>query len=427
MTGLPNNHSQRIALSNEMHARPPYPVRAGAKVSCIALKTEKPFHDDDRHLVRRLAEQFDAPPPMPGKKHHRLELDAFTLVWEHHTEFVRYTFFVDDPDDRLSTAMDALPEAWVADLPGDLISATHVHVLKKTKENEAKTVSPSDMLIGSDISGGQAVAKTDFRVHEDGFSKFLLLDGGMSPLQLGRAVQRLLEIDTYRILALFALPVAQELIIDLSQWEVELSEVTDELADSPEKDDTELLERLTGLQAAIERSSAKSQFRFSAAAAYYSLVQRRTAELREERLPNMQMFAEFIERRLAPAMATCTSVERRLTSLSQRVDRATQLLSTKVNLSLEHQNQSLMESMDRRAALQLTLQQTVEGLSIAAISYYLIGIVNYVAKGISAAGFNVNEAVITGAAVPVVLGLTAFTVWRMRAHISKSNPTIPDD
>lgn len=425
MVKLPRDHPQRIMLNNEVHARPPHPVTKHSKVSCIALKTDKPFCDDDRETARRLTDHFKSPPPEVGKKYHRVDMENFSLIWEHHTEFVRYTVIAEDEDNKLASASEVLPEAWLASLEENVISATHIFVSEKADTQARSTLIEqhfsTESLIGADIAEGLGVAMTDFRLQEDGFCKFLLIDAGMSPLYMGRVVQGLLEIDTYRILALLALPVAQKLIQDLSQWELELSDITDEFAEDSEDSDTKLLERLTALQAAIERSSAKNQFRFSAAAAYYSLVQRRTAELREARLPDMQMFNEFIERRLAPAMATSTSVENRLKSLSQRVDRATQLLSTKVNLSLEQQNQSLMESMDRRAELQLRLQETVEGLSIAAISYYLIGIVNYAAKGLSAAGLGVDEKIITGASIPVVLSFTAFSIWRMRKHISEHN------
>jgi uncharacterized membrane-anchored protein len=428
MVLLPKDHPQRVMLTNEVHARPSQPIQAQSKISCIALKTQRPFHDDDREIVRRLTDHFDAPPPEPGKKHHRIELGTFSLVWEHHTEFVRYTIIVEDPEDKYTSAVEILPEEWLASLEGEVISATHVFVEKKADpkayDEQIKRHFSERMLIGAEIADGIGVAVTDFHLHEDGFCKFLVLDAHMSPLHIGRIVQRLLEIDTYRILALLALPVAQKLILDLSRWEIELSQITDKLTEASAQEDTNLLDRLTQLQASIERSTARSQFRFGAAAAYYSLVQRRTLELREARLPDMQMFGEFIERRLAPAMATSTSVEARQKSLSQRVDRATQLLSTKVNLSLEQQNQSLMASMDRRAELQLRLQQTVEGLSIAAISYYLIGIVNYAAKGIYAAGVKIDPTLITGASIPLVLSFTAFSVWRLRKHLSEHN--LPD-
>lgn len=423
MQMLPRNHPQRFDLSNEVHARPPYPIRSPAKISCIALKTERPFHDDDRLYIERLTEKFDVPPPEKGKKYHIVRIDGVIIVWEHHTEFIRYTMIVEDNLDAWDTALGALPPEWLANMPGELISAVHLDITANAKQADMLTAAQegfgSETLIGAEIAGGLGLVATDFRLGEDGFSRFAVIDHGMSATHMGRTVQRLLDIETYRIMALLALPMAQQLILKLSQWEYGLSQITSEMAESKSDSDTELLHRLTDLQAAIELGYARSQFRFGAATAYYALVQRRTAELREHRISDMQTFAEFIERRLDPAMRTCSSVENRMRTLSQRVDRATQLLSTKVNVSLEQQNQSLMESMDRRAGLQLRLQQTVEGLSIAAISYYLIGIVNYVAKGLQSLYPFIKSEMVTGISVPFVLALTAYSVWRMRKHISE--------
>lgn len=426
MAQLPKDHPKRFELSNEVHARPPHPIKAPAKVSCIALKTERPFHDDDRAYIHELTKVFDVPPPERGKKYHIVQMPNAVLVWEHHTEFMRYTVIVDEATDFSEPALNVLPDEWLANMPGEMISAVHLNITKEDgREAMVKTARAqirSDTLIGSEVAGGLGLVATDFRLHEDGFSRFAILDNGLSATHLGRTVQRLLDVETYRIMALLALPMAQDLILKLSRWEYALSQITSEMSDTEADTDTDLLERLTSLQAAIELGYAQSQFRFGAASAYYALVQRRTSELRESRVTDMQTFTEFIERRLAPAMRTSSSVENRMRTLSQRVDRATQLLSTKVNISLEQQNQKLMENMDRRAALQLRLQQTVEGLSIAAISYYLIGIVNYVAKGLQATNPAIKPELITGISVPFVLGLTAYSVWRMRRHIADLNP-----
>lgn len=426
MLKLPRDHPKRFELSNEVHARPPYPIKAPAKVSCIALKTKSTFHDNDRAYIHDLTKVFDVPPPERGKKYHIVQMPNAVLVWEHHTEFMRYTVIVDEATDFSTPALNVLPEDWLSNMPGELISAVHINITKQDGReamvDAARSKIRSDTLIGSEVAGGLGLVATDFRLHEDGFSRFVVLDNGMSATHLGRTVQRLLDVETYRIMALLALPMAQDLILKLSRWEHTLSEITAEMADTEADTDTDLLERLTSLQAAIELGYAQSQFRFGAASAYYALVQRRTGELRESRVTDMQTFAEFIERRLAPAMRTSSSVENRMRTLSQRVDRATQLLSTKVNISLEQQNQSLMENMDRRAALQLRLQQTVEGLSIAAISYYLIGIVNYIAKGLQSSNPDIKPELITGISVPFVLGFTAFVVWRMRRHIADLNP-----
>lgn len=422
MPELPRDHPQRLELSNEVHARPPYPIKAPAKISCVALKTERPFHDDDRAYIDLLTDKYDVAPPGRGKKYHIVKIDGAVIVWEHHTEFIRYTVIVDESLDTCGTALERLPPDWLANMPGELISAVHLDLTRVAEQDEmldaARGGFDSESLIGAEIAGGLGLVATDFRLGEDGFSRFALIDNGMSETHKGRTVQRLLDIETYRIMALLALPMAQKLILKLSQWEYGLSQITSEMAEPESETDTELLDRLTTLQAAIELGYARSQFRFGAATAYYALVQRRTKELREHRVMDMQTFAEFIERRLDPAMRTSSSVENRMRTLSQRVDRATQLLSTKVNVSLEQQNQSLMESMDRRAGLQLRLQQTVEGLSIAAISYYLIGIVSYLVKGLAKAVPSMDADLVTAFSVPVVLALTGLGVWRTRKHLS---------
>jgi uncharacterized membrane-anchored protein len=181
-----------------------------------------------------------------------------------------------------------------------------------------------------------------------------------------------------------------------------------------------LLDRLTKLQAEIESNDAETQFRFSAAAAYYNLVHRRIADLREDRIEGLQTFDEFVERRLAPAMTTCAAVRSRHESLSQHLARATQLLSTRVNIASERQNQGILESMNRRVELQVQLQETVEGLSIAAITYYIVGLVSYLAKGLKASGLSLNAELVTALSVPAVLLAVALGLRKIRAMITSS-------
>jgi len=418
---LPDNHEQRFELSNEVHARPPEPLTAPAKVSCIALITDWPYCEDDRRVVVDLTSRYGATPPGQGVKHYSVDLRDFRLVWERHTEFTRYTFIVRGDEDDLfsSPAIDAAPPEWVAGLPGKLIVAANAALVDGSEDVSdftpfSERYFSGAALIGSHITGGAATALTDFRIHNDGASRFLIRNKSMSPWHAGRIVQRLLEIETYRIMALLALPVAQRLSPNLSAWENDLSAVTAAMTRAGDAEEPKMLDRLTTLQAAIELSHTQSQFRFNAAAAYYALVQRRIEELREDRLTGMQTFREFTERRLAPAMGTCASAAARQAALSERVERAAQLLSTRVDMSLERQNQAVLESMNRRAELQLRLQQTVEGLSIAAITYYIVGVIGYMAKGLEKAGANLDAAIVMGASAPFVLALSAFGVWRAR-------------
>jgi uncharacterized membrane-anchored protein len=122
-------------------------------------------------------------------------------------------------------------------------------------------------------------------------------------------------------------------------------------------------------------------------------------------------------RRFTPAVATCTTVSQRLHDLSERVAQASGLLSTRVDIARERQNQSLLASMDRRAKLQLRLQQTVEGLSVAAITYYAAGLVGYLAKGLKAGGAPVNADLAVALAIPVLVIVVVWTVRRARKKV----------
>lgn len=272
--------------------------------------------------------------------------------------------------------------------------------------------------VGADVLDGRGAAFTDFRIQPDGFSRILLLDRAMTPAQAGRTAQRLLEIETYRLLALLAFPVARSLTHFLHDRERELAEVTAILGPARPADEAPLLARLTALAAGIEAQEAAHLHRFGASVAYHDLVRRRIAELRERRIEGIATFEEFVERRLAPAMATCTAVTARHEALSRRVARATQLLSTRVELTREEQSLAILASMDRRARLQLRLQQTVEGLSVAAITYYVVGLIRQVADGIGTAQLGLRPGLVAAIAVPAVAVVVAWGLHRARRHVA---------
>jgi uncharacterized membrane-anchored protein len=231
-------------------------------------------------------------------------------------------------------------------------------------------------------------------------------------------VQQLLEIETYRMLSLLALPVARALAPVLDQQERELSAITAALVNAGEADEPGLLDRLTRLAVAIDSRNAGTQFRFSAAAAYDDLVQRRIRDLREDRIYGVQTFQEFTERRLAPAMATIRATAARQLSLSQQVARATQLLSTRVDITREQQTHTLLEQMNQRVKLQLRLQSTVESLSVAAITYYVVSLIGHAAEGFEAVGIPVRPPIAMAVAIPVVAGLLALGLRRVHHMVA---------
>ncbi len=424
---LPADHPQRLVLNDEVHARPSEILKAPLRLSYLALFAEGEQRAEVWRRVQELAVRHGAGPAADAANHYSANLGPFRIKCERHTEFLRLIFIVEDgrqPESFEDPALRAVPAEWLATLPGQLITAANVLLQQSDGEwpqpdRIATQFFDGNALVGSSIADGAAYAFTDFRIRDDGFSRLLVMDHGMTPRQAGRTVQRLLEIDTYRILALLALPVAQALAPFLAARERELAEVTRLLVEAKAADEPLLFDRLTRLEAEMESEQSRNHSRFSASVAYEALVDSRIAELREERLAGLQTFREFLERRFKPAMETCRSSAGNQESLSQRLTRVTQLLSTRVDITREAQTQDVLASMDRRAKLQLRLQETVEGLSIAAITYYIVGLVGYLAKGGRGAGLPIEVDLVMAASIPVVLVLTALALRHNRRKVAR--------
>ncbi|MEE4185894.1 MAG: DUF3422 domain-containing protein [Gammaproteobacteria bacterium] len=415
---LPPDDPQRRELNDEVHARPPGALDCPTRVSYLALRIDPADQARETALLAELARQHNQPEPQSSDTHYTADMGSFRLRWERHTEFTRYMIVATatQTDPFAAPAISLLDDAWLAQLPGHTMNAVHLALVAGNFVSGqegllAERYFSNNILIGAQVAGGSGAAFTDWRIRPDGFSRMLVYNGSMTALQAGRIVQRLLEIDTYRVMALLALPVARELAPFLLRSESELAEVTNTLINATDPDEPRLLQRLMGLQAELENRESLNNFRFGAAAAYHDVVQRRIAELRERRLEGLQTFKEFTERRLVPAMNTCAAVARRQDSLSQRMARATQLLSTRVDIGRAQGNQALLRSMDRRSALQIRLQQTVEGLSVAAITYYVVSLVKYAAETLAKYVPGVDSAVVTTLSIPLV-GLTVWLLIR---------------
>ena len=424
-------HPLRHTLNDEVHARPPVPLSTPEYVSYLAF-----LHDDGsaQHEIEHLAalleqvglaEHARLAEHASDSGHLFVDAGSFRLKWERHNEFSSYTFFrhIEAGDADEDNALLKLPAAWRKDIPGLLITATHIEVRGTADvppDSVLKQASPhGDTMVAAGVAEGAAWVITDFHIH-DGFSRYLLLDDGLTPRQAGRMVQRLVEIETYRVMALLAFPVAKEVGRLLLRAEDELADLMDGLGQARSSDDDRaVLGRLTRLAAEVERSLARTTFRFGAAAAYYRLVQQRIDDMREVRLGGFPSFREFMERRLAPAINTCATIARRQEDLSSRIARNSQLLRTRVDIELERQNQELLAQMNRRARIQLRLQETVEGLSVVAITYYASQLVSYVAKGAKDFITPATPELITALSIPLIAGFVFMGMRRMRKLLSQ--------
>lgn len=418
---LPADDPDRIALHNEVHARPPARIRLPALVIYVAVLNEGVSRDDECRHLQRLPGQADLQPQQLAGNFLRLRFANHTLKWERHSEFTRYSLVQPLPDEaalgasepELLAAMLVDPD-WLRGIPGRTVAAIKLVMVHGDLSDPQAALAKGQQwfaqrnVVASLMGGGHSCAITDFRLRPSGFERILVVaPTGTSETRAGRISARLLEMETYRLMALRGLPVAKSLAPMLAESEAALAEIITHL-EGKRASDQELLDELVALAARVERATAENVYRFSATQAYAALVEERLGELRERPIPGTQTLGEFMRRRLTPAIATVAATAQRLNSLAQRVERSGGLLRTRVDIAAEAQNQQLLEKLTRGQELQLRLQTTVEGLSIAAISYYVVSLLLYAGKSAKAMGLPINPEIAAGALIPVVLWVT----WR---------------
>jgi uncharacterized membrane-anchored protein len=425
MNTLPVDDPLRIALHNEVHARPSARIRLPAFIVLVGVFNSGVSREQEWEHLKRLQPDLKLE-DMQGN-FVRLRLGAYTLKWERHTEFTRYSLVQPLPQDAGLEAQDpellsflALPDGWLAAIPGRTFAAVKLIMLHDDLSDPQQSLSKARHWFGEHTvvasrmgNPAHSLVVTDFHLRPSGFERILVLaPESTSDTRGGRISQRLLELETYRLMALRGLPVAKAVGTQLGQAERELADITAALQNKAAQDQT-MLDRLIGLAASVELITAEHAFRFAATAAYDKLVRERIAELRESPISGTQTIGEFMKRRLSPAMATVAATAKRLSDLSERISRTSALLRTRVDIATEEQNSQLLAKLTKGQELQLRLQTTVEGLSIAAISYYVISLLLYLGKAAKAAGLPIHPEMAAGAFVPLVLWL----VWRTNKRI----------
>ncbi len=408
-----NVHPLRESLHHEVHARPYERLNAPLLLSHVALVGNA--GDAEREHLAGLLRSRQLPVPADGASHFSTDIGGLHLRWEKHGEFHTCTAWkrlAAVPEGFAPLPFEELPADWRAGLPGQWLVGLHVLVKPAITPREelpplVRSMLSDDSLVGARVMDGSADVYTDFRLYGDGFARWIVVAGDMTPRRLGRLVQRLQEIETYRMMALLGLPVAREVGGALANAERDLADVAERIRTANPDDEPELLRQLTQLAARVEGLYARTHARFSASAAYFELVQRRIDELREERVHNLQTVREFMDRRLLPAMQTCAWAGRRLQALSERISRVSNLLRTRVEIEQQQSSRELLDAMNRRQKAQLLLQSAVEGFSVAAVTYYGAGLVGYAAKGAKSAGWNVSPDLAVALAIPLI----ALGVW----------------
>lgn len=411
-------------LHEEVHARPPQELQAPLAVSHLVMLADEAERVASRDHLAQLLAEGDQALADPEAGFVQAELGEFSLRWELHTEFVVWTFFQPLHEDDLEalgqgeppTAAELVPTAWRQGLPGQPLTGVHLWALPKAATHSQALVQrlfDGQVHTGSRVISHSTDLHSDLRLRSDGCIRVAVLTGAVgvgqvTPRRLGRLVQRVLEIETYRMAALLGLPMARQAVRWLAEGEAQLAQLAQAVQGADRQSEPQLLDRLTRLAAELEGLYAASHTRFSASAAYDQMVHQRLDQIAEVRIEGMQSMRDFMERRFAPAMATCRSADRRQSALSERIARVAELLRTRVDIEQQASSRELLATMNRRQGLQLKLQSAVEGLSVAAITYYVVGLVGHLAAGAREIGWPLSVQTTTALAVPVV----AVLVWQ---------------
>jgi uncharacterized membrane-anchored protein len=437
------NHALRVPLAAEVHSRPFLHLHGPEAITHLAVYAGNgspagSVNSSLQHaFLAALCGHFGVAAPAAEAKFFFHDFGRFRLKWECHTEFATYTFSErQDVAPEIEQAFERMPlqqvpQQWLASLDGKIMVATHV-VLDGSDTpvqdygRRLRRVFEGNALVASRVLH-DAELWTDFLIQADGFSRLVVRDVGLMEQQAGRLVQRVLEIETYRMMCLLGLPHAQLATPLLNAIEGELAALTaamvatdDSQGENNPDDEQALLGQITRLAARLEKLAVDDSYRFSASQAYFRLVRSRIDELREERMEGFPTVGEFMDRRLTPAVNTCAAIASRQEALARRIAQTNDLLRTRVGIVQEQQNRKILQSMNRRAAQQLKLQQAVEGLSVVAISYYMIGLLGYAGKAAKAAGLPINPDIATGLLVPLVLGAVWLGMRRVHRGMHKA-------
>lgn len=420
------DHPLRYTMANELHARPFPSVASPSRAAYLALKPAANAAGRDReadraHLIA-LLDRFGAQHPQPDATHYSGQIGKHMLKWESHTEFVTYTIFGDGNAQRPFDAetFAVFPQDWLDMAPGVRITSALIRVETAVGDEGildkvADWFVPESLAISRVLDDGLIVAG-DFRIDVGGHMRFAVFARPETGRRrTGRVVQRLCEIETYKAMAMLGLALTREMGPKMGGIDQRLTALLADMSGAEAKPEKVLQDLLT-VSAELENIVAQTSFRFGATGAYETIVNQRIDVLREDRFMGRQTFGEFMMRRFDPAMRTVNSTQGRLQAMSNRAQRASDLLRTRVDVERSAQNQELLTSMDKRADLQLRLQKTVEGLSVVAISYYAVNLVLYVLGPLEKT-HDVPKAVMAAIATPLVLLAVWLMVQRIRKHM----------
>ena len=222
------DHPLRYELANELHARPFPTLTAPSHVVFLAIK--RPVYaasrdrDTDMAHLEELLDRHGAMHPSAEATHYFGVVGRHRLKWENHNEFVTYTFFCEGlmPRPFDPSVFDVFPDDWIAKVPGHRFTSALIHVdhmpEKQVIKNQLRDWFVAESLAVSEIFDRSALMASDFRIDEGGHIRFaVFVDSDVGERRVGRIVQRLCEVETYKSMSMLGFASTRHLMSHLAK------------------------------------------------------------------------------------------------------------------------------------------------------------------------------------------------------------------
>ncbi|QTD57344.1 DUF3422 domain-containing protein [Parasphingorhabdus cellanae] len=413
---------------DEMHLRRFAPVVSHCEIyqTVRLIESDERYNEDHRLINDKPTFDKWSLAPRHGSGHTK---SGIYFLWERHTEASTVTLILPhNCPDKIRAPYIKWLEQW----NGSVVRAVRIFVAPDGSEIKAHLTAQEideKEMVCCDVNAGLRIW-SDFGIHKDGYGRLFVTAGDVSDDERGRIIQRVQELGNYRNLALLGFPTVQQYGPDVDQLEQQLSDHAKRVAnasdDESDENDEDLLQQLANISSQLELIRSATSFRLNATTAYAEVAADRLNALNVQAVANYQSLTDFTERRLVPASRTCSVFRDRLSHIAERISRVMHTLDVGIDTRIKAQNLSLTQSMERSTQLQFRLQTLVEGLSIIAAAYYLVGLIGYVTKGIAAFPSGSKADIFVGAVtLPVILAIYLL-VRSLRGKVLKENDANKD-
>ncbi len=441
--------SQNITVSfkDELHARPYIKLSNNLRTFHFAyLLKENDEKKSWAYLDKFLGKIDFQKLPKEVSKYWVAEGKDLIIRYECHTEFISLTLIYPNkieydnknkPKLFDENFLRLLPIEFLKNFPGEHFLSSWIEMLPSKQHFKPIDIEKffyHDNFAGSNVAENGANVFMSFKSDRtnflgSGFRRVFIQNKNLRTRRTGRLLQRIVELETYQVLSLLGLPQVRSETKNLSILEKQITEITKSVSKTTKKnldkksirypDYQKDLNELSYVVAKIEEIASSTNYRLSATSAYYKLVEQRIQDLRESRLESFQTNNEFLSRRLQPAIRTSEAFSSRLESLATRAQRADNLVRTQIEMGVQIQNKELLESMELRARAQLRLQETVESLSIVAITYYIVGLLSTLIDPMNFDSIFLSKDLFLSLSVPIILILIWYVAKIVRKRINK--------